>query len=456
MQKNHKKLFGTDGIRGVANQYPMTAEIALSLGRALVHVYKAKESKGKKPRFLIGKDTRLSCYMLEMAMASGICSMGGDVFLTGPMPTPGIAFLTRAMRADAGVVISASPNPFQDNGIKIFCRHGFKLPDDHEVQLERLILSDEIGHIRPTSLQVGKAARVDESKGRYVEFVKSTFPNDLTLEGMKLVIDCANGATYSMAPTIFEELGAEVVAIGVEPNGRNINDGCGAVHPERMAARVREAAADVGLSFDGDGDRLVLADETGKVIDGDAILAVCAEEMIRRGTLKEKTLVATVLSNQAVDDYVEKAGGKVVRCQVGDRYVVEAMRQKGFNFGGEGSGPLVFLDQATTGDGLIASLQILAMMKGRKKPMSKIVSRYHSYPQATENVRVSERKDIKRYPKIQKMIGDCQKTLGKKGRVVVRYAGTEPLVRIMIEGEKADLIKKMAKNLSSCIQKNLT
>lgn len=446
-----KKLFGTDGIRGVANRHPMTAEVSLSLGRALAHVF----GNGQKPRILIGKDTRLSGYMLETAIASGICSMGADVLLTGPMPTPGIAFLTQAMRADAGVVISASHNPYADNGIKIFDSRGFKLPDEMEEKIEGLMESGEIDLVRPTAEKIGKAFRVDDASGRYIEYVKSSFPKDLTLEGLKIVVDCANGATYHIAPLVFQELGAEVTVIGAEPNGTNINGGCGALHPEKMMEEVRRAGVDIGIALDGDGDRVVLSTEKSMIVDGDALLAVCAEDFLRRGVLKEKTLVTTVMSNVALEEFVKAAGGRVLRTPVGDRYVVERMKEGGFNFGGEASGHLVFLDYATTGDGLIAALQVLALMVQKERPLSEIVSRYHAYPQILKNVKVKEKKSLKTLPDLQRMIHECEKTLGEKGRVLVRYSGTEPLIRVMVEGEQDRVIKKMADDLSSCIQKNL-
>ncbi len=447
-----KQLFGTDGIRGVANQYPMTSEVALSLGRALTAIFR---NGRPHPRILIGKDTRLSGYMLETAIASGICSMGGDPLLVGPMPTPAIAFLTQAMRADAGVMISASHNSFQDNGIKVFDRSGFKLPDEVEEKIEGLILSGEIDHHRPTTEGIGKAFRVDDARGRYIEFLKSTFPKDLTLDGMKLVVDCAHGATYQIAPIILEELGAEVTTLGTDPDGRNINDGFGAVAPQKMAAQVRESGADVGLALDGDGDRVIFADEKGSVVDGDATLVICAEELLLRGQLKKETLVATVMSNRAVEDYMGSRGGKVVRTPVGDRYVVEMMRKKDYNFGGETSGHIIFRDHSTTGDGLIAALQILALMKRREKPLSEIVSSYHPYPQILTNVQVRERRDLSLFPEVQGMIRKIEENLGNHGRVFIRYSGTEPVVRIMIEGREPIALRKMADDLSSCIQKNL-
>lgn len=447
-----KKLFGTDGIRGIANQSPMTVEVALSVGRALSHVLR----KDQKPKILIGKDTRLSSYMLETAMAAGMCSIGADVLLLGPMPTPGIAFLTQAMRADAGVVISASHNPFSDNGIKIFCRHGFKLPDYLEEKIEGLISSGEIDGLRPTGENVGRVTCIDDARGRYIEFLKSAFSKDESLEGLKIVVDCANGATYAIAPIVLAELGAEVVVMGDRPNGRNINDGVGAVHPEKMARKVVEEKADFGIALDGDADRVIFADEKGQVVDGDAILAICAEELIRRGRLKENTVVATVMSNQGLDDYLSELGGKVIRAQVGDRYVVETMREKGCNFGGESSGHLVFLDQSTTGDGMIAALQVFSIVLRKGLKLSQVVSRYQPYPQVLKSVKVRERKDLDRIPDIQKMIRDFENSLGKKGRLLIRYSGTEPVIRVMVEGKEEPTIRQMAQDLCHCIEKNLS
>lgn len=446
-----KKLFGTDGIRGVANQDPMTSELALSLGRALVHLFR----KHSRPKILIGKDTRLSGYMIETALASGICSMGGDALFVGPIPTPGIAFLTKGMRADVGVVISASHNPFQDNGIKVFCRHGFKLPDSYERKIEELIFSNAIHAERPTGESIGKATRIDDAAGRYIEFVKSTFPVDLSLEGIRMVVDCAHGASYKIAPTVFEELGAEVITMGVKPDGLNINKACGAVAPKAMAQKVREVGAQIGIALDGDGDRVIFADENGVIVDGDAVLALCAEELIATGKLKKNTVVATVMSNQGIDEYLEKSGGKVLRSQVGDRYVVEMMRDKNLNFGGENSGHIVFLDHATTGDGMVAALQVLAIIGRREKPLSELVSGYHAYPQVLQSVRVKERKDLGTLTEFQKMLKDCEKTLGKRGQVLVRYSGTEPVIRVMIQGKEDAIIAKMAGDLVACLQKNL-
>ena len=334
-----RKLFGTDGIRGVANVHPMTTEIAMQLGRAVAHIFKNK--KGRH-RILIGKDTRVSGYMLETALASGICSMGVDVLLVGPMPTPGIAFLTTDMRADAGIVISASHNPFQDNGIKIFCRDGFKLPDEKEGEIERLIFSKEIDSLRPTATEVGKAFRIDDAAGRYIVFLKKTFHRDLTLDGYKIVLDCAHGAAYKIAPHVFTELGAEVYPIGIEPDGVNINLDCGALYPKKLSQKVTEKGADIGIALDGDADRVIFVDERGEEVDGDHIMAMCAVDLLRENRLKKKTVVATVMSNIGLEITLKKEGINLVRAQVGDRYILEEMRHHGYNFGGEQSGHIIF------------------------------------------------------------------------------------------------------------------
>src|SRR5512136_828878 len=373
-----RKLFGTDGIRGVANVDPMTGEMAMQLGRAIAHLF--KEVKGKH-RIVIGKHTRLSGYMLETALASGICSMGADVMLVGPLPTPGIAFITTSMRANAGVVISASHNPYYDNGIKIFSQNGFKLPDEMEQRIEELLLSNHLQSLRPTASEVGKAHRIDDAVGRYVVFLKNTFPNTLTLDGLRIVLDCANGATYRVAPTVLEELGAEVIPIGIEPNGENINANCGSLHPEVMSRLVVEKSADLGMALDGDGDRIVFADRTGKDVDGDHILAICGLQMLAEKQLKRATVVTTVMSNMGFDRAVKAAGGNVVRTQVGDRYVVEEMVRGDYNLGGEQSGHTVFLDHNTTGDGVLTALQVLAIMKRKEKPLDELARVMESLPQ---------------------------------------------------------------------------
>ncbi|HSA58093.1 MAG TPA: phosphoglucosamine mutase [bacterium] len=448
-----KKLFGTDGIRGVANQEPMTSETALALGRALAVFFR---NGGKHHRVLIGKDTRRSCYMLENALASGLCSMGAEALLIGPMPTPGVAFLIQAMRADAGVVISASHNSFEDNGLKVFDRNGFKLPDADELKIESMMASGELERNRPTGDAVGRATRIDDASGRYIEFVKSTFPKGRTLDGLKVVVDCAHGAAYKIAPTVLAELGAETAVLGAAPDGLNINDGVGAVHPQAMAAEVRRTGACLGIALDGDADRVIFADENGRIVDGDAILALCAENLIKKKALKDGVVVATVMSNKALEDYLVPLGGKLERVPVGDRYVVEKMREGGYGFGGEASGHMIFRDHATTGDGLVGALQVLSILEATGKRLSELVARYHPLPQVLTSVKVPKRQDLDLFPDVQKLMKRIEHDLGAKGRLLVRYSGTEPLIRIMIEGHEDAAIRKMAGELTSCIQKNLS
>ncbi len=445
-----RRLFGTDGVRGTANIYPMTSEIAMQIGRAIAFQVK---DMAHGHRIVIGKDTRISGYMIENALASGICSMGVDVLLVGPLPTPGIAFITHSMRADAGVVISASHNPFQDNGIKIFSRNGFKLPDEMEANIEDLIFSQKMAALRPTADEVGKAARVDDSRGRYIVYLKSIFPRKYTLEDFHIVLDCAHGATYGVAPHVFEELGAKVTSIGVNPDGKNINHECGALHPELIAEKVKEVGADIGIALDGDGDRLIVSDEKGQIVDGDHIMAICAADLIAKRKLQKKTLVATVMSNMGLETCMTKLGGKMVRTKVGDRYVVEEMRAKKYNFGGEQSGHLIFLDHSTTGDGILASLQLLSIMIKKNKPMSELATIMESYPQVLKNVRTSKRLDLDLIPDFQDTIKKMEKKLGKEGRTLVRLSGTEPVIRVMLEGTKLDQIDSMANELCDLIRK---
>jgi phosphoglucosamine mutase len=434
-----RRLFGTDGVRGVANVHPMTAEMALQLGRALAYVVRAGPHRH---RIVIGKDTRLSGYMLETAIASGICSMGVDVMLTGPLPTPGIAFITQSMRADAGVVISASHNPYQDNGIKFFSRDGFKLPDETELRIERLVLDGGAGEdgaedfraLRPTATRIGKAKRVDDAIGRYVVFLKSIFPRDLTLDGVTVVVDCGHGAAYHVAPAVLEELGAKVVALNVEPDGKNINDACGAVHPEGMAKAIRRHKAQLGMALDGDADRVILADEQGRIVDGDAIMALVGRALLARGELAKKTVVATVMSNLGLERALAPLGGRVVRTAVGDRYVVDAMRSHGYNFGGEQSGHLIFLDHVTTGDGVAAALNVLAVMIREGKPLSELATCFEPMPQALINVPVREKRPLADLPGVERAIAGVEKALGKAGRVLVRASGTENKLRVLVEG----------------------
>ena len=449
-----RKLFGTDGVRGVANTYPMTTEISMQLGRAIAFLVKKQmPDKEHNPRIVIGKDTRLSGYMIENALASGICSMGVNVLLVGPLPTPGIAFITTSMRADAGVVISASHNPFQDNGIKIFSKFGFKLPDAEEAIIEDLIFSKKIDSLRPVAEEVGKAARIDDAKGRYIVFLKNTFPKRYALDGIRIVLDCAHGATYGVAPHVFEELGAKVTSIGVKPDGKNINQECGALYPGIMADLVRKEGADLGIALDGDGDRLIVADEKGKIVDGDQIMAICAEEMLQRQKLAKNTLVATVMSNLGLEHAMQRMGGKLIRTQVGDRYVVEEMRRNAYNFGGEQSGHLIFLKHNTTGDGILGALQLLIAMKKNERSLSEMTQIMEPFPQVLKNVRTEKRIAVEKITGFSEKIASMEKSLGSTGRILVRPSGTEPVIRVMVEGEDENLIDTMACELCDFISK---
>ena len=448
-----KKLFGTDGVRGVANVHPMTTEMAMQLGRAAAYIFKI--SGPRRHRIIIGKDTRLSGYMLESALVAGICSMGVDVLLVGPLPTPGIANITKSMRADAGVVISASHNAFQDNGIKFFSGDGFKLPDEIELKIENLIDSKKIDSLRPTATEVGKAFRLDDAAGRYIVFLKNTFPADLDLSGLKIVLDCANGAAYKVAPAVFEELGAEVIPLGVKPNGSNINTGCGSLHPEVISEAVKQHQAHIGIALDGDADRVIVCDEFGNEVNGDQIMAICATDLLARKQLKKKTLVATVMSNMGLDIALRKAGGKIIKTAVGDRYVVEEMRRGGYNLGGEQSGHLIFLDNSTTGDGVLAALQLLAVMRRREKPLSELAEVMIPLPQVLLNVRVKERKEIMTLPSVAAAIRGVEQKLGGEGRVLIRYSGTEPLLRIMLEGQDKYEITTWANELADLVKKQI-
>lgn len=448
-----KKLFGTDGVRGVANVYPMTIEMAMQLGRAAAYIFKSTNKR--RHRIVIGKDTRLSGYMLENALVAGICSMGVDVLLVGPLPTPGIANITSSMRADAGVVISASHNAFQDNGIKFFSADGFKLPDEIELKIERLIETNKIDSLRPTATEVGKAFRIDDAAGRYIVYLKNTFPQEMDLSGLKIVLDCANGAAYKVAPAVFEELGAEVVPLGVKPNGTNINAGFGSLHPEVISEAVKQHRADIGIALDGDADRVIVCDEFGNEVDGDHIMAICATDMIKRNVLKQNTLVATVMSNMGLDIAVRKAGGKIVKTAVGDRYVVEEMRNGGYNLGGEQSGHMIFLDYNTTGDGILSALQLLAVMRREGKPLSELAEVMIPLPQVLVNTRVSEKKDIMTIEPVAKAIRDVESKLGNEGRVLIRYSGTEPLLRVMLEGQDKYEITSWANEIADLVKQHL-
>jgi phosphoglucosamine mutase len=424
--------------------------MAMQLGRAIAHIF--KEVKGRH-RIVVGKDTRLSGYMLETALASGICSMGADVMLVGPLPTPGIAFITTSMRANAGVVISASHNPYYDNGIKIFSQDGFKLPDEVEHRIEELVLSNHLHSLRPTASEVGKAHRIDDAIGRYVVFLKNTFPNNLTLDGLRIALDCANGAAYRVAPTVLEELGAEVIPIGIEPNGENINENCGSLHPDVISHFVLEKKADMGMALDGDGDRIVFVDGKGNQVDGDYILAICALQMLQEDRLKKRTLVTTVMSNMGLDRTMGNAGGKVIRTQVGDRYVVEEMVRGDYNLGGEQSGHTIFLDYNTTCDGILTALQVLAIMKQKERPLDELAKVMEPLPQVLYNVEVKEKRNLSDFPEIGKGIGEIEKSLGHSGRMLIRYSGTEPLLRIMVEGEDETKLHRLAQDLVELVKK---
>lgn len=449
-----KKLFGTDGIRGVANEFPMIPEIALRLGKSLAHVIR-DIYKHNHPKIILGKDTRLSGYIFEQAISAGLTSMGADVYLVGPLPTPAIAFITKNMRADAGIVISASHNPYTDNGIKIFDRHGFKLPDKKEMLIEELILNESDDKLSVSNIEIGKANRIDDATGRYVVFVKKTFPENMNLEGLKIVLDCANGAAYKVAPLALSELGAEVISIGVNPDGKNINTNCGSLNPELLIKHVLTNNADIGIALDGDADRVMFCDSKGIIVDGDKILAICTKEMIDRGLLKKKEIVSTVMSNMGLEIYLDNMGIKLHRANVGDRYVVQAMKEKGINLGGEQSGHIIFLDHTTTGDGLLASLQVLAIMRRMEKSLSDLVKDIEMFPQVLKNVEISDKKPLENIPGLSQMIDDYELSLGNKGRINIRYSGTEPLARVMVEGEDITNINSIASNITDLLQQEI-
>jgi phosphoglucosamine mutase len=447
-----QRLFGTDGVRGRANDHPMTAEVALSLGQAVAYVFARSD---ERPRIIIGKDTRLSGYLFEDALAAGICSMGVDVMQVGPMPTPGMAFLTVDMRCAAGVMISASHNTYTDNGIKFFSRDGFKLPDEIEDRIEMLLGSSELSNGRASAERIGRARRIDDVEGRYVVFLKKTFPQQLSLDGIRVVLDCAHGAAYKVGPTVLEELGGEVFTLGVQPNGRNINDECGSLHPDKTAARVRELRADAGVALDGDADRCVMVDERGHAIDGDALLALLAEDAVERGVLKGGKVVATVMSNLGLEQALERRGVGLLRTAVGDRYVVEAMRSGGYNLGGEQSGHVVFLDHNTTGDGLITALKVLAIARRRDRTLSELCAGFERFPQVLVNVKVAHKKPIDTLPDVAAAVSRIEAALGKRGRVLIRYSGTEPKARVMVEGEDESTVREYAEELADQLARSV-
>jgi len=446
------KLFGTDGIRGVANIFPMTPEMVLSIGKATAHVFKEKCGK-EKPKFVIGKDTRLSGYMIENALASGIVSVGADVLLVGPMPTPAIAYLTKSLNADAGIVLSASHNPAEDNGIKIFSENGHKLSDNVEDEIEKYVLSGKIKTEHIKGDLIGKALRVDDAKERYIEFAKASVES-MSMKGLRVILDCANGAAYNTAPHILSELGAEVVVLNDRPDGLNINLDCGALHPEKMMEIVKKEKAHIGIALDGDADRVIVCDEKGRSVDGDHIIAICAINMKEKGALRKNSVVVTIMANKGFDIAMAKERIKVVKTKVGDRYVVDEMRKKGYVLGGEQSGHIIFSNYTTTGDGMISALQLLRIMKERGKKLSKLAECMTSLPQVLVNVDVKEKKDISKL-KVNKNIKDAESKLGEKGRVLVRYSGTQNLCRIMIEGENKREIQKIANDIAKTMKKEL-
>lgn len=433
-----KRIFGTDGVRGRANIEPVTAETALKLGRAAGHVFKHLESQPRSRgghRIVLGKDTRLSGYLLENALSSGILSMGVDVLFIGPLPTPGVAYVTRSLRADAGIVITASHNPYADNGIKFFRADGYKLDDAIETRIEGLVFSGDIENIRPTAEEIGKAVRIDDALGRYIEYAKASFPRGMTLDGMRVVVDCGHGAAYKSTPCVLRELGAEIFVFGNQPDGTNINKECGSMHPRQMCQKVWEHRAHLGIAHDGDADRVVLCDETGRLVDGDDIMAVSGLEMLASGTLHEKTVVSTVMSNAGLDAVVRKAGGRVIRTDVGDRNVIDEMLRGGYNFGGEQSGHLIFRDFSTTGDGLVSALQILRIMKSQNRPLSELLRCWKRFPQILNNIKVREKRPLETLDGVHELIGQADAVLKPQGgRILLRYSGTEPKARLLLEG----------------------
>ena len=454
-----KRIFGTDGVRGTANIEPVTAETALKLGRAAGHVFKTLEKKSRsrgRHKIVIGKDTRLSGYMLENAISSGILSMGVDVLFIGPLPTPGVAYVTRSLRADAGIVITASHNPYDDNGIKFFRPDGYKLDDKIEHQIEHLVFSGEIETIRPTAEDIGKAVRIDDALGRYIETVKASFPRGMTLEGMRIIVDCAHGAAYKSTPCVLRELGADVIVFGNQPDGKNINKECGSMHPKLVCQKIWEHRADLGIAHDGDADRVLLCDENGNLVDGDDIMAIAGLDLLEQGMLAEKTVVSTVMSNAGLDAAINAAGGRVVRTAVGDKNVIDEMLRHGFNFGGEQSGHLIFRDYSTTGDGLVAALQILRIMRSKEQALSKLVKCWTRFPQLVTNIVVREKRPFEQMDHVPKLLADAEAELKPQGgRILLRYSGTEPKARLLVEGRDSATLEKWSHRIADALKKQL-
>lgn len=447
-----RKLFGTDGIRGKANVYPMTGEVAFVLGRAVTSYF--QKTLTKKPLIIIGKDTRLSCYMLEQAFSAGVCSQGGKAILTGPLPTPGVAFVTQSMRADAGVMISASHNSFEDNGIKIFDRTGHKLPDEIELELEKMVLDSSSIPVK-TGDQLGNAKRLDEVIGRYIVNTKAALSPQYSLEGLRIVVDAANGAGYKLAPMVFEELGAEVIAIGNTPNGTNINLNVGALHPEACAEAVKKYRADLGVCLDGDGDRLTIVDGSGSVVHGDKLIGLCGKFLKDNNEIgPANEVVGTVMSNFGVEYFLQQQGITFTRTQVGDRYIVERMRQSGALFGGEPSGHLVFKKYSTTGDGILAALKVIESIRFYDMDLADL-TKIEMFPQVMQNVHVSKRVPFEEVAEIKKAMDHAESKLGKEGRILLRYSGTEALARVMVEGKDNKLVNTLCTELAETVKKAL-
>jgi len=452
-----KRIFGTDGVRGTANIEPVTAETALKLGRAAAHTFKTLDRQARSPgrhKIVLGKDTRLSGYMIENAISSGILSMGVDVLFIGPLPTPGVAYVTRSLRADAGIVITASHNPYADNGIKFFRGDGYKLDDNIEAQIEDLVFSGEIENVRPTASEIGKAVRIDDALGRYIEYAKSSLPRGMTLDGLRIVVDCGHGATYKSTPCVLRELGAEIFVFANQPDGTNINKECGSMHPQKMFEKVWEHRAHLGIAHDGDGDRVLLCDENARAIDGDDIMAICALEMLAAGTLHDKTLVSTVMSNAGLEAAIHAAGGRMIRTPVGDRYVIDEMLRGDYNFGGESSGHLIFRDHNTTGDGLVSALQILRIMKTQGRVLSELTRCWKRFPQVTTDLLVLEKRPFEELEGVLPLVAQAEAELKPRGgRVLLRYSGTEPKARLLVEGPDAVVNERWSNAILEAVRK---
>jgi phosphoglucosamine mutase len=457
--KHQRRIFGTDGVRGTANVEPVTAETILKLGCAAAHVFKNLQQtpRGRgRHQIVVGKDTRLSGYLLENAVSAGILSMGVDVLFIGPLPTPGIAYVTRSLRADAGIAITASHNPYDDNGVKFFRSDGYKLDDEIEAEIENLVFSGEVENIRPRASAIGKAVRIDDALGRYIEHAKNTFPRGQTLEGLRIVVDCGNGASYKATPTVLRELGAEVFAFGVHPNGTNINLDCGSMFPDLMCQKVWEHRAHVGIAHDGDADRVLLCDDRGRLIDGDDIMAIAGLDLMRNGNLAHNTVVATVMSNAGLEVALQNAGGRLVRTPVGDKYVIDEMLTHGFSFGGEQSGHMIFGNHSTTGDGLVTALQVLRIMQSSGKPLSELTRCWARFPQVVTNVKVRDKRPFEELDGVVTMVKEAENAIAPNGgRILLRYSGTEPKARLLIEGRDAQVIELWSRKIAECIRRQV-